>query len=272
VYQGDPSPIHDGKPRGEPSGHLPPTSFVMFLQNHDQVGNRAMGERLRALVGDEALFAATGLLLLSPQIPLLFMEEQYGSKQPFLFFTDYHDELADAVREGRRREFAKFSAFSDEKRRAQIPDPNDEGTFRMSSPASAEAEATAEGDPGRLEWLHFYRSALAVRAKLITPRLAGAKPRGASVLDAKALVARWKLCDGETLSVALNLGDTPVALAETPPGKIIFETPARAQDRVKRGELGERTFVAWLTGDVNEYAIAHDARRFENTTAQRKIS
>jgi len=272
VYQGDPSPIHDGKPRGEPSGHLPPTSFVMFLQNHDQVGNRAMGERLRALVGDEALFAATGLLLLSPQIPLLFMEEQYGSKQPFLFFTDYHDELADAVREGRRREFAKFSAFSDEKRRAQIPDPNDEGTFRMSSPASAEADATAEGDPGRLEWLHFYRSALAVRAKLITPRLAGAKPRGASVLDAKALVARWKLCDGETLSVALNLGDTPVGLAETPPGKIIFETPARAQDRVKRGELGERTFVAWLTGDVNEYAIAHDARRFENTTAQRKIS
>ena len=156
VYQGDPSPIHDGKPRGEPSAHLPPTSFVMFLQNHDQVGNRAMGERLRSLVSDEALFAATGLMLLSPQIPLLFMEEQYGSKQPFLFFTDYHDELADAVREGRRREFAKFSAFTDEKRRAQIPDPNDASTFRMSSP-SPDASRKRRG---RLEWLHFYRSAL----------------------------------------------------------------------------------------------------------------
>ena len=74
------------------------------------------------------------------------MEEQYGSKQPFLFFTDYHDELADAVREGRRREFAKFSAFTDEKRRAQIPDPNDAGTFRMSSP-SADASRKRRGAP-----------------------------------------------------------------------------------------------------------------------------
>jgi maltooligosyltrehalose trehalohydrolase len=237
---------------------------VMFLQNHDQVGNRAMGERLRSLVSDEALFAATGLMLLSPQIPLLFMEEQYGSKQPFLFFTDYHDELADAVREGRRREFAKFSAFTDEKRRAQIPDPNDASTFRMSSPSPTQAESDAE----RLEWLHFYRSALTVRAKLITPRLKDAKARGATVLDTKALTARWKLGDGEILSIALNLGETPVAMPELPPGKIIFETPARAQDRVKRGELGERTFVAWLTGEVNDYAIAHDARRFERTTTE----
>jgi maltooligosyltrehalose trehalohydrolase len=264
VYQGEPSPIHDGKPRGEPSAHLPPTRFVMFLQNHDQVGNRAMGDRLRSLVSDEALFAATGLLLLSPQIPMLFMEEQYGSKQPFLFFTDYHDELADAVREGRRREFAKFSAFTDEKRRAQIPDPNDADTFRMSSPGPAETERDAD----RLAWLHFYRSGLAVRAKLITPRLKDAKALGATVIGEKALVARWRLGDGETLSIALNLGEAPVALGETPAGKIIFETPARAQDRVKRGELGERTFVAWLTGDVNDYAIAHDARRFEHTTTE----
>ena len=134
IYQGEPSPIHDGKPRGEPSGHLPPTSFVMFLQNHDQIGNRAFGERLRKLTSDDALRAATGLLLLSPQIPLLFMDEEYGSTQPFLFFTDYTGELADAVREGRRREFARFSSFSDEKRRAQIPDPNDVKTFAASSP------------------------------------------------------------------------------------------------------------------------------------------
>jgi malto-oligosyltrehalose trehalohydrolase len=113
---------------------LPPTAFVMFLQNHDQVGNRAMGDRLRSLCSEDALYAATGLMLLTPQIPMLFMDEEYGSTQPFLFFTDYHDELADAVREGRRREFAKFSAFTDEKRRAQIPDPNAVETFRMSSP------------------------------------------------------------------------------------------------------------------------------------------
>ncbi|WP_250514536.1 malto-oligosyltrehalose trehalohydrolase [Caballeronia sp. INDeC2] len=268
AYQGDPSPIHDGKPRGETSAHLPPTRFVMFLQNHDQIGNRAMGDRLRSLTDDESLFAATGLLLLSPQIPLLFMEEQYGSKQPFLFFTDYHDQLADAVREGRRREFAKFSAFTDEKRRAQIPDPNDEKTFDMSSPKLSDKQ----DEEDRLEWLHFYRSALTVRAKLITPRLKGAKSLDADVLGDKALVASWKLGDGETLSVALNLGESAVALKEQPPGKLIFEAPARAQDRARDGELGGRTFLAWLTGEVNEYAIAHDARRFEPASAEGKVS
>lgn len=265
AYQGDPSPIHDGKPRGESSAHLPPTSFVMFLQNHDQVGNRAMGDRLRSLTDDEALYAATTLLLLSPQIPLLFMEEQYGSEQPFLFFTDYHDQLADAVREGRRREFAKFSAFTDEKRRAQIPDPNDVKTFEMSSPR---VDGRQQDELDRMDWLHFYRSGLAVRAQLIAPRLKGAKSCGVSVLGDKSLVARWKLGDGETLAIALNLAEQPIALPEQPQGKIIFETPARA----RAGELGGYTSIAWLTGDMNEYAIAHDARRFEPSNAEGKRS
>ncbi len=267
-YQGDPSPIHDGKPRGEPSGHLPPTSFVMFLQNHDQIGNRALGERLRSLCPPEALRAATGLLLLSPQIPLLFMDEEYGSEQPFLFFTDYTGELADAVREGRRREFARFSAFSDESRRAQIPDPNDARTFAASSPPR-DADAAE-----RTEWLHFYKSALAVRGKLITPRLKHAKPRGATVLpaqgggeDADALVARWRLGDGETLSIALNLSRDTVPFTNTPAGKVIFETPPRVRDRVATNELPSFSFVAWLTGDISEYAIGHDARQ----PAQREL-
>jgi maltooligosyltrehalose trehalohydrolase len=253
VYQGEPSPIHDGKPRGEPSGHLPPTAFVMFLQNHDQVGNRAMGERLRSLVSDEALFAATGLLLLSPQIPLLFMDEQCGSKQPFLFFTDYHDDLADAVREGRRKEFAKFSAFTDEKRRAQIPDPNDVGTFTMSSPGPTPVQANGN------DWLHFYRSALAVRTKLIMPHLKGSKSTGATVLGEKALRAGWKLGDGSMLSIALNLDDSPVALGGIPAGKVVFETPARARDAAQNQQLGPYTFIAWLTGDLSKIAFSSDA-------------
>jgi maltooligosyltrehalose trehalohydrolase len=261
VYQGEPSPIHDGKPRGEPSKHLPPTAFVMFLQNHDQVGNRAMGERLRSLVSDNALFAATGLLLLSPQIPLLFMDEQYGSKQPFLFFTDYHDGLADAVREGRRKEFAKFSAFTDEKRRAQIPDPNDAGTFRMSSPGATPREADSQ------DWLHFYRSALAVRANLIMPHLRGSKSTGAAVLGEKALRASWKLGDGSVLSIALNLGESPVALSGVPAGKLIFETPERAGDAAQTQQLGAQTFIAWLTGDLSKIAFSSDASVEESGTA-----
>ncbi|WP_454874430.1 malto-oligosyltrehalose trehalohydrolase [Paraburkholderia xenovorans] len=268
AYQGDPSPIHDGKPRGEASAHLPPTSFVMFLQNHDQVGNRAFGERLRKLTSDEALRAATGLLLLSPQIPLLFMGEEYGSTQPFLFFTDYTGDLADAVREGRRREFARFSSFSDENRRAQIPDPNDVKTFAASSPPAPDetSQHTDAEAKDRLDWMHFYKSALAVRARLITPRLKHSKACGATVLsaanggDANALIARWKLGDGETLSIALNLSKENVALADLPAGKVIFETPPRVREQVDVKVLPAHAFVAWLTGDVSDYAIRHDAR------------
>ncbi|MFP4890881.1 malto-oligosyltrehalose trehalohydrolase [Paraburkholderia sp. EG304] len=262
AYQGEPSPLHDGAPRGEASAHLPPTSFVMFLQNHDQIGNRAFGERLRKLTSDDALRAATALLLLSPQIPLLFMDEEYGSTQPFLFFTDYTGDLADAVREGRRREFARFAAFSDEKSRAQIPDPNDAQTFAASSPPAPDAKPT----PDRLDWMHYYKSALAVRAKLITPRLKHTKACGATVLrdagggDANALVARWKLGDGETLSIALNLSKQSVAFDDIPAGKIIFETPPRAREQADARLLPADACIAWLTGDINEFASRHDAR------------
>ncbi|MDB5974665.1 MAG: malto-oligosyltrehalose trehalohydrolase, partial [Nevskia sp.] len=132
VYQGEPSPSHKGRPRGTPSAALAPDRFVLFLQNHDQVGNRALGERLSLLTRPQALRAAIALQLLSPQTPLLFMGEEWGADEPFLFFTDFHEELADAVREGRRKEFAAFPAFAEPQQRAAIPDPNAESTFRRS--------------------------------------------------------------------------------------------------------------------------------------------
>jgi maltooligosyltrehalose trehalohydrolase len=272
AYQGEPSPIHDGAPRGEPSKHLPPTAFVMFLQNHDQIGNRAFGERLRTLCAPQALLAATALMLLSPQIPLVFMEEECGSTQPFLFFTDYAGKLADAVREGRRREFAKFSAFSDPERRARIPDPNAVQTFVLSSPLADDKSCeTSTGHRGSAAgehdaWLHFYRSALAVRAKLIAPRIAHARPLGASVLylasghAANALVARWRLSDGESLAIALNLTPDALPLAERPDGMVVFETPPRSRDSVEAGELPPYACIVWLTGDVNSYALRHESR------------
>jgi len=261
AYQGDPSPVHEGKARGEPSAHLPPTAFVMFLQNHDQIGNRALGDRLRALADDGALRAATAMMLLSPQIPLLFMEEEYGSTQPFQFFTDFTGPLADAVREGRRREFKAFSAFSDEKSRARIPDPNALQTFVNSSPP---ADAPLDGE--RLEWMHFYKSALCVRARLLMPRLRHARALGARVLadaaanDLAALVAQWRLDDGETLSIALNLGRDGACLDPRPEGMVIFETPPRARDYADNGVLPESACIAWLTGDVPGFSSEHDAR------------
>jgi len=262
AYQGDASPAHAGRPRGEPSAHLPPTAFVMFLQNHDQIGNRAFGERLRTLAADDdALRAATALYLLTPQIPLLYMDEEYGSTQPFQYFTAYAGDLADAVREGRRREFAAFSAFTDPARRERIPDPNDAKTFANSSPP---LDTHLDGD--RLQWMHFYKSALAVRAHLLMPRLRHASALGATVLaddagnDLAALVARWRLDDGEILTLALNLGHASVPLDHEPDGMVVFETPDRARDRIDNGVLPARSCVAWLTGDVPDYALHHDAR------------
>ncbi|MGD8875115.1 MAG: malto-oligosyltrehalose trehalohydrolase, partial [Gammaproteobacteria bacterium] len=132
AYQGEPSAYRDDRPRGEPSTHLPATAFVSFLQNHDQVGNRACGERITLLADAARIRAATVLLLLAPAPPLLFMGEEWGCTQPFLFFCDFGPELAEQVVAGRRQEFAQFPQFSDPAARRRIPDPLDSATFRQS--------------------------------------------------------------------------------------------------------------------------------------------
>ncbi|WP_342648923.1 malto-oligosyltrehalose trehalohydrolase [Pseudomonas sp. REB1044] len=205
VFQGQPN--RKGEPRGEPSGHLPPSAFVLFLQNHDQIGNRALGERLTRLCPAQALRAATGLLLLSPMIPLLFMGDEEGSCRPFLFFTDFHDELADAVREGRRAEFEHFAAFADPEKREHIPDPNALDTFTASHPAGKQVLAG---------WHGLYHQLLNIRQRTLMPRLVGSRALGAEVIGEKALTARWRLGDGSELRIDLNLG--PAAQPITLPG------------------------------------------------------
>ena len=200
VFQGEPD--RNGRPRGEPSAHLAPSAFVLFLQNHDQVGNRARGERLTRLCPPQALRAATTLLLLSPMIPLLFMGEEWGSEQPFLFFTDHHDALADAVREGRRAEFAGFKAYADAGQRAAIPDPNAPATYSDSRPQVPD-------DP-HPPWQAFYQQLLHLRHQHITAQLPGCRALGAEVIADKALTARWRLADGRELRIDLNLAASAV--------------------------------------------------------------
>ena len=125
AYQGEVSIYRNGEKRGEPTTGLPPTAFVSFLQNHDQIGNRAFGERILAIADPRAVRAASAILLLSPQTPLLFMGEEFGAQTPFLFFCDFEEDLAAAVTDGRRNEFARFARFSDPAAREGIPDPND---------------------------------------------------------------------------------------------------------------------------------------------------
>ncbi|MBD3877606.1 malto-oligosyltrehalose trehalohydrolase [Stutzerimonas kunmingensis] len=205
VYQGQNN--RRGESRGEPSAHLSPTSFVLFLQNHDQTGNRAFGDRLVTLADADALRAATAVLLLSPMVPLLFMGEEWGSRQPFLFFTSHHGELADAVREGRRNEFAEFSEFADEATRERIPDPNAVSTFEQSRP-----DFGAQTQPGHAEWHALYRQLLSIRHAEIVPRLPGSAFLGCSVLGEAAVLARWQLGDGSQLRLELNLGEQAALL------------------------------------------------------------
>lgn len=131
LYQGELSPYR-GAERGTLVTDEPASAFVFCLQNHDQVGNRAFGERLSSLVSPEAYAVASALLLLAPQTPLLFMGQEFAASSPFLFFCDHSPALGALVTQGRRREFARFSAFDDPRRRDQIPDPQAEETFRRS--------------------------------------------------------------------------------------------------------------------------------------------
>ncbi len=226
VYQGQ-TPPGSQRPRGKPSGDLPATRFVSFLQNHDQIGNRALGERLTVLVDHDRLRAATALLILCPQIPLLFMGDTQGSSAPFVFFTDFHDELADAVREGRRGEFAAFAAFQDADAREQIPDPNAQASFEASYPSPG---------PDAHRWRALYRELLALRREHVVPRLRGAVGLGAEVRGDKAVHAQWRMGDGTVLLIDVNIGSDEVVFPE-PQGSLLYGLGTAGAPASFRAEL-----------------------------------
>lgn len=217
AYQGEPSRHLGGEPRGKDSTSLPTTAFVNFLQNHDQIGNRALGERLSELANPKALRALTAILLLSPQIPMLFMGEEWGERRPFLFFTDYQGELADAVREGRRKEFAHFSSFGTDPQ--AIPDPNDLRTFEASRINWAQRE-NGEGATRLAE----IRALLALRHEQVVPHLHDGEAVPGIIVpsDAGLLAIDWQL-DGARLSLRANLTEQPCECA-TPGGEVIFRS------------------------------------------------
>jgi len=199
-FQGEYSPYHGAK-RGEPTDELPPSAFVSFLQNHDQVGNRALGERISRLASPEAIRVAMEILLLAPAPPLLFMGEEFGAVTPFLFFCDLEGNLAAAVTNGRRDEFARFERFNSETSRDSIPDPNDERTFLRSK-----LDWECLNDGAHANTLHFYRELLAVRQRVIVPHLGRTSETHCETVSGYGLSASWTFSDGLTLSLRANLG------------------------------------------------------------------
>jgi len=169
AFQGEPFKFWRGRKRGTPAAGIPLPAHVLCTQNHDQVGNRAGGERLDALAPRGACKLAAALLLLAPETPLLFMGQEYGETSPFQFFTDYGDPaLQQAVREGRRKEFEHFVAFGGE-----VPDPQDEKTFqrsklRWSAISGQWAVGSGQENPHR-EMLEWYRKLIILRRDLVIP-------------------------------------------------------------------------------------------------------
>jgi maltooligosyltrehalose trehalohydrolase len=222
AYQGEPSCYRQGAPRGEPTRDLPLTAFVSFLQNHDQIGNRAFGERITRLAPETAVRALTAVLLLAPSPPLLFMGQERGATQPFPFFCDFGADLAAAVTDGRRREFARFPEFSDSAARARIPDPNDAETF-----AAARLDWSGSGTETDRAWRRFHQELLMLRAREIVPRLRNLRggKAGFDLIGARALRAHWWLGDGALLTLVANFGDTPVSGGPAPAGDLLYAVP-----------------------------------------------
>lgn len=237
IYQGDPSAYRNGEGRGTPSNDLPPTSFVLFLQNHDQIGNRPFGDRLTSHVDPERLEAAIAVQLLAPHVPMIFMGEEEASRSPFLYFTDHKGDLADAVREGRRREFAGFKAFAPGEGTSSIPDPNEPSTFERSRLVADAEQGTARR--------HLYRRLLGIRRESLTGRLQGARSLGASAVEPATVVARWQLGDGGTFTLVCNLGSDP-AIIESVEGDLLYESRAGAGAAARSGRIAGATTVALL--------------------------
>ena len=244
AFQGEVMPFR-GSARGEPSADLPPDAFVAFIQNHDQIGNRAFGERLNALASPESVRAVAAVYLLLPQVPMLFMGEEWAASTPFPFFCDFAGDLADAVRNGRRAEFARFPEFSDPAKRELIPDPLAESTFASAKLKWGEVEV----EPHR-SMLAWYQRAIAVRREIVIPMIPrfGGKAGVYRVVGSTAVSGRWTTRDGAVLRLDANLkAEAQDGFAELSGRNVWLEGTASGNDL---GPWSVRWTLSGKTGPV----------------------
>jgi maltooligosyltrehalose trehalohydrolase len=237
AYQGENFPLHQ-VPRGEPSAHLPPEATIFFAQNHDQIGNRAFGERLSRLVRPEKLEQAMALVLLSPHIPMLFMGEETAAETPFLFFADWTGEAAELTREGRRKEFSHFKAFATPETRAEIPDPCDERTFQ----ASKLDWTSIDQSPAGARFRALTTQLLTIRREKIVPLvkrgfvsaqrdLIGADPRMGGV------DVRWRTEQGEVLQIVANFADHELPMPPLVEGESLWRLRGSEAEALVPGDI-----------------------------------
>ncbi|KQS96854.1 malto-oligosyltrehalose trehalohydrolase [Rhizobium sp. Leaf391] len=233
VFQGENMPYR-GTPRGQPSGHLPPTSFISFIQNHDQIGNRAKGDRFTEATTSAQRRALSAIYLLLPQIPMIFMGEEWDSRQPFPYFCDFDDDLNRIVREGRRKELSRLPGFV-EISKEEI-DPTRPETSRH-----ARLDWENLSKPDNVAHLAHYKALLEVRRNSILPRLAGIKTGGHGSVAGSVIEVRWQTADGQ-LALITNLSDADERFPGNSRGTVLWQ----------EGDISEDTCgpwsVRWTTG------------------------
>ncbi|MGI4829029.1 MAG: malto-oligosyltrehalose trehalohydrolase [Janthinobacterium lividum] len=217
--------------------HVPPNAFVSFLQSHDLVGNRIFGERVTSLLPAEAVRALVAVALLVPQVPMLFMGEEWGASSPFPYFCDFHGDLSEAVQKGRCEQISKLPGVSQEDLK-NAPNCQAESTFR-----SAKLNWDELTQPEHLEWFALYKQLLAVRRERIVPLLQGVSGRCGSyeVLGPGALRCAWKFAGGSVLGLGANLWHEPRCDFGVSPGDVLW-TQGTANDE----ELGPWSVLWWL--------------------------
>ncbi len=238
VYQGEPSVHQDGRRRGEPSRHLPPAAFINFIQNHDQVGNRAFGERLTQLASPEAARALAAIYLLCPSTPMLFMGEEWGSSSAFTYFCDL-PQLATAIREGRRKEFAMFPEFASSEAREALPDPNDPATFERARLAWGELDDMTHSQ--RLEW---YRRVLTLRREILQAVFRTRSTSSSFSREATGLRVSWGFEHDVESTLVANLSNARLVQVPRPEGRVIFAQGAMADEQTHMMEI-DAWGVAW---------------------------
>ncbi|MGN7294257.1 malto-oligosyltrehalose trehalohydrolase [Rhizobium sp. SAFR-030] len=213
VFQGE-MMEYRGETRGTPSAHLPPTAFISFIQNHDQIGNRALGDRMIASQPLEPLKAVAAVYLLAPQLPMLFMGEEWGAAEPFPFFCDFNEDLNEKVRKGRREELSRLPGFDAE----DLPDPTSRETFN-----SAKLDWSKLGSGAGTAMLDFYRTLLNLRRDRIVPLMRGVGGNvGRYAQQGEALFVEWHLAD-KRLQLQANLSGKPARLSQPIDGEIIYD-------------------------------------------------
>ncbi|MDZ4835039.1 MAG: malto-oligosyltrehalose trehalohydrolase [Candidatus Melainabacteria bacterium] len=253
AYQGEKSAFRDGKLRGTPSKSTPSGGFISFIQNHDQIGNRALGERITKIADLDAVSAMVAILLLAPSPPMLFMGEEWGADTPFVWFADFKGDLATSVREGRMREFGKFADFKDPNRRKLIPDPCSLETFYKCKLNWEELRESQHE-----EWFEFYKRLIALRKLSIVPLLdqIDVAEKSWTITEEGLLDCRWSVANGQELKLLANPSDTgatsPVYKAsEFYEENVLFQIPQNATADIALGTVPPWT-VVWLLSQKDE--------------------